>query len=109
MAVRKLRQNWDAFTVIADPIRRKILDLLRKKGQIRATDLAKEISEVSRPAVSKHLRILREYGFVKEDWSGRECYYSLDTVPLRKVKLWLEGYELFWSSKLERLKQLSEN
>lgn len=109
MAAKKLRKNWDAFSVIADPIRREILDLLKKKGPIRATDLAKEIPEISRPAVSKHLRILREYDFAKEEWIGRECYYSLNSAPLRKVKLWLQDYELFWSAKLERLKQLSEN
>ncbi|MCK9911404.1 metalloregulator ArsR/SmtB family transcription factor, partial [Microbacteriaceae bacterium K1510] len=73
------------FGAIADPTRRAILDLLLNRGSLTAGDIAATFPEISRPAVSKHLRVLREAGMVKEQPKGRERYYRLDPEPFRQM------------------------
>ena len=81
---------------IADPIRRDILVLLRR-GDLTAGDIASRF-DVSRPAVSRHLRVLRDAGVVVAEERGRERIYHLDTTPLAELDGWLEPFRDNWSS-----------
>src|SRR3954470_382845 len=93
----------DVFRAIAGPTRRAILDRLRA-GPAPVNDLAADFAQ-SRPAISKHLRVLREARLVTEQRAGRERFYSLDPAPLQRVGGWLEGYRSFWQHNLDRLKR----
>jgi DNA-binding transcriptional ArsR family regulator len=94
------------FRAIADPTRRAILDRLRA-GPANVNALAQDF-EQSRPAISKHLRVLRAAALVTEMKVGRERIYSLDPRPLAQVAGWLEGYRLFWQTSLTQLKRYLE-
>jgi len=94
------------FSAIADPTRRAILDALRE-GERAAGDIA-DLFTTSRPAVSRHLRVLREAGLVVERRSAQSRLYSLHATPLRDVDRWLDGYRVFWASRLQQLKRVAE-
>jgi len=89
------------YAALADPTRRRLLDLLRD-GDRPVNDLVAEF-RVSRPAISQHLRTLREAGLVKETRVGRERHYRLHAHALRNVQRWIARYEQFWDTKLTRL------
>ena len=98
----------DAFTAIAHPARRKILDLLAV-GESSVIDLAKPF-DMSRPAVSQHLRVLKDVGLVEVNRVGREQRYRLRSEPLETVYDWVAHYTKFWEEKLDNLgKYLEEN
>lgn len=97
----------DAFTAVADPTRRQILDRLRV-GSAPVHVLAAGLT-ISRPAVSKHLRVLREAALVRERREGRERVYELTPGPLRDVAGWIEGYRAMWATNLINLKALVES
>jgi DNA-binding transcriptional ArsR family regulator len=101
--VHRAQASSDVFRAIADPTRRAILDRLRE-GPANAGALAADFRS-SRPAVSKHLRVLREARLVNDKRVGRERVYEVDTVPLEDVAGWIEGYRSFWQSSLDQLKQ----
>jgi DNA-binding transcriptional ArsR family regulator len=98
-----------AFEAIADPTRRALLDVLQARGPLRAGDLAARFPRISRPAVSRHLRVLRGAGLVRAERRGRELWYRLDAQPLSHVDDWVRRYRSFWRNKLERLKQTIED
>lgn len=91
----------DVFSAIAHPARRQILDALRAGNQ-PVHSLAAPFS-MSRPAVSQHLKLLREAGLVTEVRHGRERHYALQPERLRDVANWLAHYEQFWTTKLHDL------
>jgi DNA-binding transcriptional ArsR family regulator len=93
----------DAAAAISDPIRRRVLELVRDQ-ELPAGDLAAEF-DVSRPAVSRHLRVLREAGLVHERRAGRQRLYRADLEPLAELREWLDGY---WSGRLVALKRVAE-
>jgi len=95
-----------AFQALADPTRRKVLDLLRQ-GQQPAGQIAKAFP-ISRPAISKHLRLLRKAHLVNEHREGRNRFYQLNPEPLRAVDSWLEQYRVFWQTSLTNLKAFVE-
>lgn len=98
-----------AFRVIADPTRRRILDLLRLEGPQRAGDIAARFPRISRPAVSRHLRRLRRSRLVRPERRGRERWYHLNPEPLAdEVHGWVDLYRDLWRRRLTRLKQLAE-
>ena len=100
--------NSASFQAISDPNRRKILDLLRAEGPLRAGEIVAQLNHISQPAVSKHLRILREARLVQAEPEGRERRYSLNAAALRQVAEWLYHYEPLWDERLATLKQLAE-
>jgi DNA-binding transcriptional ArsR family regulator len=104
--MRNARTREDVFRAIADPTRRAILDRLRA-GAANAGALAADF-EQSRPAISKHLSVLRRSRLVREERVGRERIYSLDPMPLQRAAGWLEGYRGFWQSSLSGLKRYLE-
>jgi len=93
----------DVYRAIADPTRRAILDRLRT-GPVPVNALAADFSQ-SRPAISKHLRVLRTAHLVRERRCGRERRYSLEPERLRDVAEWLEEYRVFWQASLSWLKR----
>ena len=95
------------FQALADPRRRAVLDLLRA-GSLSAGAIARQFP-VSRPAISKHLRILRRARLVQERRDGRLRLYRLNPEPLSAVDSWLEGYRSFWQANLSSLKSLVES
>ena len=95
-----------AFSALADPTRRAVLDLLRRE-RLPAGRIARPFS-ISRPAISKHLRLLRRAHLVREHRSGRNRIYELDPAPLRAVDSWLSRYRAFWETGLANLKKFVE-
>lgn len=95
------------FQALADPTRRAVLDLLRQ-GSRPAGEIAAGFT-CSRPAVSKHLRVLRRANLVRESKRGRCRWYQLNPAPLRTVDRWLEHYRAYWQMKLADLKGFVED
>lgn len=95
-----------AFSAIADPVRRAILDGLRA-GPRPAGEIAGDFA-ISRPAVSKHLRVLSESGLVRVEKSGRERRYALDPAPLGQVEAWLDRHRTAWAARMVALKRQVE-
>jgi DNA-binding transcriptional ArsR family regulator len=94
------------FTAVADPTRRAILDLLRQ-GEMSAGEVAERFP-VSRPAVSRHLRVLRGAGLLKEKREAQWRRYSLNPAPLAQIDQWLSAYRVFWGARLHDLKRYVE-
>jgi DNA-binding transcriptional ArsR family regulator len=101
--MNRARADADVFRAVADPTRRGILDRLRA-GPAPVNALA-DAFEQSRPAISKHLRVLRHARLVVSTSVGRERLYQLQAAPLQQVAGWIEGYRLFWQVSLTRLKR----
>jgi DNA-binding transcriptional ArsR family regulator len=107
VAMIAARKHQEAvFRAIADPTRRKILSLLR--GRRRTVGEIAENFRTSRPAISKHLRLLRSAGLVvsRQDGTSRIC--ELNAKPLRAVNEWLKDYAMLWDESLLNLKTYVE-
>ena len=91
----------DVFNAIAEPQRREILVLLRA-GERPVTDLAEKLG-MTQPGVSKHLRVLREVGLVRNRKAGKQRLYVLNARELRSVHEWTGGFERFWNESFDRL------
>jgi DNA-binding transcriptional ArsR family regulator len=91
----------EALAALADPVRRQLVELLAD-GELPAGDLAGRFP-VSRPAISRHLRVLREAGLVSVRSDGKRRLYSLDPRPLRQLDDWLEPYRDLWARRLDAL------
>lgn len=91
----------NSLAAIADPTRRRILELLRD-GELAAGELSDEFS-ISRPAVSRHLRVLREAELVHARVDGQRRVYALDARPLAELDAWLEPYRRLWAQRLDAL------
>ncbi|SRR5690554_4729286 len=91
----------DVFNAIAEPKRREILVLLRS-GDWPVTELARALG-LSQPGTSKHLRVLREVGLVRDRRAGKQRLYDLDAQGLRAVHEWTGGFEQFWTGSFDRL------
>ncbi len=96
-------RELDVFTAISHPARRRMLDLLLKADRSAGTIAAH--FEMSRPAVSQHLRILLDVGLVTEQRHGRERHYHLVPEQLSTVREWIAHYEQFWDDRLARLQK----
>src|SRR5580765_1338322 len=91
----------DVFNAIAEPRRRQILVLLRA-GERPVTELATQLG-MTQPRASKHLRVLREVGLVRDRRAGKQRLYALDARGLRTVHEWTGGFERFWNESFDRL------
>lgn len=96
----------DVFTAIADSNRRQIIGILAK-NEMSVSDLSKNF-DVSRPAISKHLKVLQNSNLVYSDQIGRERIYKLNPEPLKEVNEWIAEFNKFWDEKLENLKTIAE-
>ena len=94
-----------AFDVLGDPVRRRILELLAEGEQSSGAVVEVIAAEfgISQPAVSQHLRVLRDSGFARVRAQARHRLYSLDARPLEQVEEWLDPFRRFWDHKLEAL------
>ena len=94
-----------AFDVLGDPVRRRILELLAD-GERSAGELGAFVQDefgISQPAVSQHLRVLRDHGFTSVRSAGTRRLYAVDPAPLREVDQWLDRYRRFWDQRLDAL------
>jgi DNA-binding transcriptional ArsR family regulator len=96
----------EVFRAISDPTRRAILDRLRQDRP--SVGALAQGFDVSRPAISQHLRVLKDAGLVEERKQGRRRFYALHAQPLRAVDRWLEAYRRFWEGNLRSLKDYVE-
>ncbi|MGE7076773.1 ArsR/SmtB family transcription factor [Staphylococcus capitis] len=94
----------DVFSALANPVRRKLLEVLQA-GPRSAGDLAGEF-ELSRPAVSEHLAVLKNARLVREEPRGRHRYYHLEAEPLAEVSEWLHPFEHYWRARMGALRDL---
>lgn len=94
-----------ALDVLGDPVRRRILELLadgeRTSGAVTA--VVREEFGISQPAVSQHLRVLRESGLATVRAQGTRRLYAVDVAPLQAVDVWLERFRRLWSQRLDAL------
>lgn len=91
------------FDVLAEPTRRRILDLLRERP--RLVGELTELLGLSQPGTSKQLRVLRDAGLVRVRPEGQRRWYELDPEPLREVDQWLTPYRWLWSARLDALER----
>jgi DNA-binding transcriptional ArsR family regulator len=91
------------FAVLAEPQRRRILDLLRERER-PVNALVAELG-ISQPGVSKHLRVMREAGIVEARIQGQRRLYRVRPEPLREIDRWLEPYRALWTASLDALEQ----
>ena len=94
-----------AFDVLGDPVRRRILELL-SAGELSSGALTAVIQAefgISQPAVSQHLKVLRESGFANVRPDGVRRLYAVDSAPLQEVDMWLDQFRRFWGQRLDSL------
>jgi DNA-binding transcriptional ArsR family regulator len=94
-----------AFDVLGDPVRRRILELLAG-GEMTSGAVCAAIQEefgISQPAVSQHLRVLRDNGFATVTVDGTRRLYAVDAGPLQEIDAWLDRYRKFWTNRLDAL------
>jgi DNA-binding transcriptional ArsR family regulator len=91
----------DIFQAIADPTRRSIIALIALQG-MTPNAIANNFN-TTRQAVSKHLRILTECELVKQEYQGREIYYSLEIEKMKEIDKWLDHYRKIWESRFNQL------
>ena len=91
----------NALDALADPTRRRIVELLCD-GERAAGEIAAQF-RTSRPGVSRHLRVLRDHGLVRVREDGQRRLYSVDPAPLAELDAWLERYSGFWTNRLDAL------
>jgi len=97
----------DVFQAIADPTRRAILVLIA--SQAMTPNALAEHFDTTRQAVSKHLRILTECELVKQEYQGREIYYTLEIQKMKEIDNWLSQFRKIMESRFDRLDNLLEN
>ncbi|HQR05975.1 MAG TPA: metalloregulator ArsR/SmtB family transcription factor [Gemmatales bacterium] len=102
--VAALKRGSDVFTAISHPARRHMLDLLAVED--RSVNTIAGHFQMSRPAVSQHLRVLLNSGLVTEQRHGRERRYHFIPERLSTVREWIAQYERFWDDRLGRLQKL---
>jgi DNA-binding transcriptional ArsR family regulator len=93
--------QWDVYKAIADPNRRIVLDMLMR-GEQSVSAIHARI-ELTQPALSQHLKVLRDVGLVRQRRAGRERIYALNPKPLKEISDWIGHYEKFWQEKLAAL------
>lgn len=94
----------DTFSAVADPTRRAILDLLAEHER-PVGYIAGAFPSISQPAVSKHLRILRDAGLVSVQVHAQQRIYSLEPKALAELDAWIAKYKVFWTGRLDALEQ----
>jgi len=94
-----------AFDVLGDPVRQRILELLldeeRSSGEI--VTVIREEFGISQPAVSQHLRVLRDRGFARVRAEGARRLYAIEAAPLQDIDAWLQPFRRFWAGRLDAL------
>jgi DNA-binding transcriptional ArsR family regulator len=97
-------EDNDVFAAVSNPSRRRILDLLKARER-PAGELVAAFPGLAQPAISRHLRILREAGLVTVSPRAQQRIYSLQPTKLREVDDWLSLYRRFWADRLDSLEE----
>jgi DNA-binding transcriptional ArsR family regulator len=97
----------DVFQAIADPTRRAIITLIALKAM--TPNALAEHFDMTRQAVSKHLRILTECELIKKEYQGREIYYQLEVKKMKEIDKWLEQFRKIWETKFNQLDEVLLN
>ena len=92
------------FTALANPVRRRILELLLD-GPLPANDIAARFT-LNRPTISEHVHVLEKTGLVSEEARGRQRYYHVNPEPLGEVSDWLHPFERYWKQRMRALKKV---
>ncbi|MPZ95751.1 MAG: metalloregulator ArsR/SmtB family transcription factor [Propionibacteriales bacterium] len=94
-----------AFDILGDPVRRRLVELLADGEQSAGslTEVVRTEFGISQPAVSAHLRVLRESGFASVRAEGTRRWYAVETAPLREVSDWVDRYGRFWEQRVDAL------
>ena len=106
MVTNLAKLDRSPFDAISDPTRRAILDHLRR-GELGAGEIAARFP-VSRPAIARHVRVLRKAGLLRERREAQRRFYSLEPGGLAEIDRWLQPYRLFWAARLVDLKSFVE-
>lgn len=101
-----MTQVIDTFEVLADPTRRRVIDALRD-GELQVNDVVERL-DIHQSGVSRHLRILREAGFVQVRPEGQRRLYSLRPEPFLELDGWLDAYRELWETRLDRFGEALE-
>ncbi|HYH92488.1 MAG TPA: metalloregulator ArsR/SmtB family transcription factor [Candidatus Saccharimonadales bacterium] len=94
-----------AFDVLGDPVRRRILELLAT-GELTSGAIGTVVQDefgISQPAVSQHLKVLRDSGFATVRPEGARRLYAVDAAPLQEVDVWIDQFRRFWEQRLDSL------
>lgn len=95
----------DIFTALADPTRRHIIEILANKGRLTASDISDKF-HVSPPAISQHLKVLREAKLVDMEKRGQQRIYSINPLSIEEISRWIEKLKKRWEEKFSRLDNL---
>jgi DNA-binding transcriptional ArsR family regulator len=98
-----------AFDVLHDPVRRRLVELLAERGEQAAGDVGAVVQRefgISQPTVSQHLRVLRESGFAQVRRAGTRRLYVVEPAPLRELDEWLSRFRAIWENRLDRLGEM---
>jgi len=96
----------DSFEVLADPTRRRIVDVLRD-GECAVNDIVERV-DIHQSGVSRHLRILSEAGFVQVRPEGSQRFYSLRAAPFKDIDAWVSRFRILWEARLDRFGEALE-
>jgi DNA-binding transcriptional ArsR family regulator len=94
-----------AFDVLGDPVRRRVLELLAE-GELSSGAIATVVQDefgITQPAVSQHLKVLRDSGFARVRPAGTRRLYAVDPAPLRELDAWIGSFRTFWEQRLDSL------
>ena len=97
----------DIFSALADPTRRKILEMLAERGQLTATEISRQF-HVSPPAISQHLKVLREANLVMMEKRAQQRIYRVNPNTVLEVEDWARGLMQLWDRRFEALDELLE-
>jgi len=92
----------DIFQAIAEPTRRSIVEMLAKDGRLSASEIGSAF-DMSAPAISQHLKALREAGLVRVERQGKQRMYELDISTIYKIERWAHGMSSQWNNRLDKL------
>ncbi|MEM7241448.1 MAG: metalloregulator ArsR/SmtB family transcription factor [Pseudomonadota bacterium] len=98
---------YQTFSALADPTRFAIVDRLLKQGEKSAGELG-ALADISAPAISRHLKVLREAEIIRQDIRAQSRIYSINPDAMRKIGIWIEETRQFWDSSLDRLERAIE-
>lgn len=95
----------DIFNALADPTRRRILEILAKRGELTATDISAQFN-MSAPAISQHLKALREAGLVVMEKNAQQRLYRINPAAMVQLQTWAERMSQMWRERFDRLDEV---
>ena len=97
----------DAFSALAEPRRRRVVEMIAQRGQLNATQICDEF-DVTPQAMSQHLRVLREANMIQMERRAQQRLYTLNPTSMHQIEAWAAGIVRLWNGRLDRLKKALE-